>query len=175
MSGDAAERYYSRRVRLLSERRARRQEWDWMACHLEDLEIVDEVGPGWRSLVLELHAALLELDPGYRLYEVAEDLGGLVFIARVADERAAEGARLIAAARTLAFETCENCGHAGCLRPERRQPKTLCRPCWSADRATAAMHGERHADVVLARLLSSDDDHPSVAETLTWLDELDAG
>jgi hypothetical protein len=174
MKGDAAERYYSKRVRTLSERQARRQEWDFLASRLEQAEIVDRVGPGWHELVLTLHADLLALDSNYRLYAVEEELGGLVFTARVARRAQIAAARRIQATRAEALATCEVCGATGKLRAERSTMKTLCDACWHSDRAAAARGGERYADAVLATFLSGDEDHPSPEETLAWLDELDA-
>jgi hypothetical protein len=175
MAGEAAERYYSRRVRVHAERRARQEEWDFLARRLDDGDLVAGVGQGWRALVLRLHTDLLAADGSYRLYSVAEELGGLVVTARLAPPAQAEGARMIQAARAEALSTCEVCGQPGALRPERSQMKTLCVECWRSDRATAESRGERYADAVLSQLLSSDDDHPSAEEILAWLDELDAG
>lgn len=174
MRGDAAERYYAQRARLLGERRARQQEWDFLACKLDPSELVDRVGLGWHPIVHALHRELLVLDPDYRLYAVEEELGGLVFCARVGPEAQAQAARLIQAARAEALTTCEVCGSPGGLRPERMTMRTLCDECWRSDRIAAARAGERYADAVLATFLTGDDDHPSPAETLAWLGELDA-
>lgn len=175
MSGEAAERYYSRRVRLLAELRARQEEWDFLACRLVDAEVANGVGSGWRALVLQLHDDLLALDPGYRLYSVTEELGGLDVIARFAPPAQARAARLIQAARAKALGTCEVCAQPGALRAERRQMKALCDDCWHSDRAAAESRGERYADAVLSQMMSRDRDHPSPEEILAWLDELDAG
>lgn len=174
MDGHSAERYYSRRVRRLDERRARQEEWDFLASRLIATEITEGVGPGWRPLVHNLHDQLLELDPNYRLYSVGEVSGGLDFVARTSASTQGEAARRIHAARAEALDTCEACGDSGTLRPERLQMKTLCDECWVADRTAATARGERYADAVMAELLSSDPDHPSAEEILHWLDELDA-
>jgi len=174
MSGEAAERYFSRRVRRLAEMRARQEEWDFLARCLTDTEIVAGVGPGWRSLVAGLHNDLLALDPSYRLYSVTEDLGGLTVIARFSTAVQVDAARLLQAARAEALRTCALCGQEGKLRPERPQMKTLCDECWSSDRAASASRGERYADAVLSLLMSPDQDHPSPEEILGWLDEVDA-
>jgi hypothetical protein len=175
MSGEAAERYYSRRLRLLAERRALQEEWDFLACRLGEADVVGGVGPGWRALVLQLHDDLLAVDPGYRLYSAAEELGGLMVTARFAPPAQAPAARLIQAARAEALGTCEVCGQPGRLRRERRQMKTLCDDCWRSDRAAAESRGERYADAVLSQLMSPDHDHPSPEQILAWLDDLDAG
>lgn len=174
MSGEAAERYYSRRVRRLAESRARREEWDFLASRLSRSELAGEVGPGWRPLVFELHGRLLTVDRTYRLYSVAEELGGLVVIARFGPSCHSAAMRLLQAARAAALATCELCGRGGTLRAQRLQLKTLCHDCWRSDRAAAATRGERYADAALAQLLSADDDHPSPEEIVAWLDELDA-
>jgi hypothetical protein len=175
MSGEAAERYYSRRVRLLAERRALHEEWDFLASRLDEDDLVGGVGPGWRALVLQLHDDLLAVDPGYRLYSAAEELGGLVVVARFAPPAQTHAARLIQAARAEALNTCEVCGQPGRLRRERGRMKTLCDDCWRSDRAAAESRGECYADAVLSQLMSRDRDHPSPEEILAWLDELDAG
>jgi hypothetical protein len=174
MSREAAERYYSRRMRLLVERRARQEEWDFLARRLADGELTDRVGRGWHALVLNLHQELVHVDPDYRLYIVEEDLGGLVVTARFARAAQVRAARVIQVARAEALATCEVCGLSGALRADRRRLKTLCNACWTGDRAAAAARGERYADAVLAQLLSSDKDHPRPEETLAWLDALDA-
>lgn len=175
MSGEAAERYYSRCVRLLGERRALQEEWDFLACRLSDGDLVVGVGPGWRALVRQLHDDLLAIDPDYRLYSVSEDLGGLVVTARFALPAQRRAARLIQAARAKALATCEVCGQPGRLRAERPHMKTLCDDCWRSDRAAAESRGERYAAAALSQLMSPDHDHPSPEEILAWLDELDAG
>jgi hypothetical protein len=174
MSGDAAERYYSRRMRLLDERRALQEEWDFLARKASSEWLVDNIGPGWRPIVVRLHEELLELDPDYRLESVGEELGGLFFVARFSLAKQTAGASLVQAARTDALASCELCGETGVLRSERPQVKTLCDVCWSADRACAERRGERYAAALLTQLLSADDDHPSPEEVVAWLDELDA-
>lgn len=175
MSGEAAERYYSNRARLLADRRARQEEWDFLAVRLDKTELADGVGIGWRELVLKLHHDLLVQDPGYRLYGIEEQLGGLVVIARFASAAQEPAARLLQTARAAALATCEVCGEAGVLRSERVQMKTLCDDCWTSDRTAAESGGERYADAVLARLLSADQNHPSPEEILAWLEDLDDG
>jgi hypothetical protein len=175
MAGEAAERYYSRRVRRLAELRARQEEWDFLARRLDDGEVAGNVGPGRHGIVLELHDHLLAVDPRYRLISVTEELGGLFVSARFAPSEQPRAARLIQAARSDALTTSEVCGQPGRLRPERLQMKTLCHDYWRSDRAAAEIRGERYADAALSQLVSSDGDHPSPEEILAWLDEIDTG
>jgi len=173
MSIDDTENYFQQRARRRAEARARREEWDFVARHLSDSEIVAGVGPGWRPLVLAMHQDLLTVDPDYRLYSVEDDLGGLVVVARFAAAAQVDAARRVQAARAQALSTCVLCRQLGRLRPERLQMKTLCDQCWSSDRAAAESRGERYADAVLSQLMSPDRDHPSPDETLAWLNHLD--
>jgi len=175
MSAQAADDYYSRRARILAERRAYQEEWDFLARRLDDRTLVDGVGHGWWPIVRDLNARLLALDPDFRLFSIEEEHGGLTINARFTSLAQMDAARLIQIARAQALATCELCGQPGALRAERLQMKTLCDDCWTSDRAAASQRGERYADAVLAQLLSADDDHPSPEDTLAWLDDLDAG
>jgi len=173
MPGEAAELYHSRRLRRLVERRARQEEWDFRASELSPVEVTDGVGRGWHPLVRGFHEQLLVADPTYRLYSVEEALGGLLYVARFEHGAEDGAARLVQEARAQAFVTCELCGREARLRARRPQVKTLCDDCFAADRAAAAVGGERYADAVLGQLMSADDDYPSPEETLAWLDVLD--
>lgn len=160
-------------MRLLEERRALQEEWHFLARKASSGLLVDNIGPGWRPIVLRLHQQLLEVDRDYRLESVGEELGGLFFVARFSSARQVGGASLIQRARSEALATCELCGEPGVLRGQRPQLKTLCEVCWNADRTCAATRGERYATALLTQLLSADEDHPPPEEVIDWLDELD--
>lgn len=174
MSGDDAERYYSRRMRLLEERQAIQQEWDFLARYIEPDAILESVGPGWHALVLGLHDELLRLDPDYQLHAFGEERGGLYFGARFSPDAERDCTRVVQAIRARALITCELCAAPGVLRAARPQAKTLCDDCWISDRTCAASHGERYAAARMTQLLSCDEDYPSAEEVVAWLDELDA-
>lgn len=174
MSAESPELYFRRRARLLDERRARRQEVDYAARYLTDEELYDNVGHGWRALVLELHRKLLTLDPDYRLYVVKETRGWLDYRADVTSPEAVEVAELLRLeTMAKAVWMCEVCGGEGLWR-ERPRPKTLCHACHVADRAAAEHRGELYAAVVLTYLLADDDAHPKPEEMIAWVEQAEA-
>lgn len=173
MDGERAERYHLRRLGQLEARRARQQEWDFLARAFTHDEIASSVGIGWRTLVRALHDDLLDIDGDYRLYEIKERDGSLLVVARFDRDARDAASRRLATAKAQALRTCELCSADATPRMQRPEPKTLCDRCYAADRAASAQ-GERYADVVLQYLLSGDRDYPTPEETLAWLDALDA-
>jgi hypothetical protein len=172
---DYAEWFQMGRLRAQAERRARRQEWDYLARMLDEYEVADEVGNGWRPLVIELHHDLMDLDPDYRLYDIRERLGGLAVIARYHHDARDGAARLLAVAKAQAVQTCVVCGAHGQLRPERPRLHALCEKCFLYDRAAAFERGEHYANLLLDSLMSADRDYPTPEEMLAWLARLDEG
>lgn len=78
---------------------------DW-----KDARIGASVNPGWVPIVEELHAAILEIDPDYRVDQVKEKFGGLRFYYSTDSDRGDEIEALVKAAEMQAAATCEVCG-----------------------------------------------------------------
>lgn len=90
-----------------------------------------DVGAGWYPLIIELDAALAEIDPAYVLYQVKEKVGGLGYYPQETDDLTVEGrdrcAVLIEEAEKRSGATCEMCGQPGSLHTNgRRWYRTLC-------------------------------------------------
>lgn len=173
MRSERAEHYFRRLARTRAERQARRAAADYRAQQLKPDDVVAGLGRGWHSLALDLHRDLLDLDQGYRLYEIGQRNGGLFVVARIASEPADAWRRRIVAAKALALRTCEVCAAGGELRHERPRMMTLCADCCAADRATAVECGERYAEIVVQFLMNAAPDHPGPEEISAWLDLLD--
>ena len=167
-----AARYFARRARKLKDRAALAEEWYFLARVLDDDGVADRVAVGWRPLILDLHSRLLELDGDYRLMSVVERRGRLEFVAVYGDHVAEPADLLVAATRAKAAATCIVCRGRARLRRQRPTPKTLCDLCFAADRSLAAERGEAYTNAALACLTSSDPDHPSADEIVSWLGPL---
>jgi hypothetical protein len=76
-------------------------------------DIPSGIGRGWWPIVWKLHAALLELDPDYRISQIKEKFGGLRYYADFENVSWQDAEPLIAAAEKAASETCEVCGQPG--------------------------------------------------------------
>lgn len=87
-------------------------------------EHVDDVGPGWSNILMDLHQQLVEVDPDYDVGQIKEKFGGLRVYLDSGWNQGAEA--LIDAATASAAETCEFCGEPGKLRTDRSWHKTLC-------------------------------------------------
>ncbi|MCV7194099.1 hypothetical protein [Mycolicibacterium brumae] len=85
------------------------------------------VPKGWVGIVLELHAALVAVDPSIQYRQIKEKFGEL----RVYHSSDATEAReLIRAAEAKSLATCESCGNAGVMhRSEHGWYRTLCPSC----------------------------------------------
>jgi hypothetical protein len=101
-----------------------------------------DCGPGWHPLLGALDAQLSLLDPGYRLEQVKEKLGGLRYYAVPTAGDLALKRRfneLIREAEQKAALTCELCAAPGQLC-RNRAPfatyKTLCGACAERDGAS---------------------------------------
>jgi hypothetical protein len=174
VAGEWAAAYHRERARQGRLRRARLEEWDYLAHTLAEQELARSVGAGWSRLVVGLHRSLLELDPDYRLYAVGERLGLLRYDVRLATPVETTGVRAIAEAQVTAATTCVVCTAPARLRVERPVPRALCGKCWSADRAAAHVQSERFAEALLSYLMSADPAYPGPEETLAWLDSLES-
>jgi hypothetical protein len=125
-------------------------------------EHLDDVGPGWRPLLLCLHERLLAVSPEYSVNQVKEKFGRLriylfsgllrepyISSGRLPDERESErmaledaaARRLVHAAEDKSGEICEFCGAPGRAR-QRAWIKTLCDDC--AGRTPGALREDRY-------------------------------
>lgn len=91
---------------------------DWM----------DHVGPGWHSILNQLHADVTALDPEYAVSQVKEKFGGLRAYLQYTNP---DVGTLVHAAETQSMRTCEDCGEPGIIRqrPNRRWLLCLCDVC----------------------------------------------
>ena len=110
---------------------------DW-----RDAKISAGVGPGWESLVDELHEHVLSLDPEIVIDQVKEKFGGLRYYVTVSDDGPESAVyALIGEYEKRAFKTCEWCGATEGVETsageKKRWLKTLCpthRAEWDAER-----------------------------------------
>jgi hypothetical protein len=86
-------------------------------------------GPGWAGILDGLHHELVRRDPGYRILQVKEKLGGMRIYAQFDGSVADECHALVRDAETRASRTCERCGQVGRLREDRPWLLTLCDEC----------------------------------------------
>lgn len=75
---------------------------------------------GWFSLIEELHAELVQIDPNYQLVQVKEKFGGLRFYADGKEIR-----DVIGKYERLSFSVCEVTGNPGVLMRKHGVFKTL--------------------------------------------------
>lgn len=93
-------------------------------------EWAEGVGPGWKTLVVDLYHKVKWLCPDLAVLQVKEKFGGLRFyVGSVSNEVAKEVFAAIDAAEARSLEICEECGAAGKLREDRRWLATLCDAC----------------------------------------------
>lgn len=92
-----------------------------------------DVGPGWHPIVIELDQQLAAIDPNYEIHQVKEKFGGLRYYCSL--ETDTQGAKLIKAAETKCWVTCDQCGDPGVAR-SGGWIVTRCEPCYRAQ-ATA--------------------------------------
>jgi hypothetical protein len=108
--------------------------------HFRDPSYEFDVGPGWWSLVLRCHEAVVAEFPEYELLAVKQKWAGLAFQAfprawkRGGNWTPEEEDRLDALVdefRVASECVCERCGNAGTLRETRSIELTLCDACES--------------------------------------------
>jgi hypothetical protein len=75
-----------------------------------------DVRPGWRDLLMDLHARLIEIDPGYEIDGLADEAASLRVAMRGDQSREVEA--LLDAAATESRQICVFCG----WRPARPTP-----------------------------------------------------
>ncbi|MFI5987584.1 hypothetical protein ACIBEA_42820 [Streptomyces sp. NPDC051555] len=114
------------------------------------------VGPGWATLLDQLHRSLLDLDPDYRIESFTVRFGGLRLT--VADrfqdgdfdgEFADRATALTDTAETASEHTCETCGAPGRIRLRGDRNRAwmsaccdTCRPHLPPHPAAARAHGQ---------------------------------
>lgn len=98
----------------------------------------DDVGPGWHSLLDQLHAELVTVAPEYRTEQVKEKFAGLtVYIAPHSEEIFAILQKYYLRSKTV----CEQCGEPGEVRTSRFWLKTLCDACEHARMVRSPQEG----------------------------------
>ncbi len=92
------------------------------------------VGPGWHSLLIELDAALAEVDPDYVVHQVKQEAGELdVRVDTTHPDRYPQMRELIRDAAQRAAHLCEECGAVGVLHQSRDGGvRRLCSECAAA-------------------------------------------
>ncbi|MFC0600211.1 hypothetical protein [Streptomyces palmae] len=115
-------------------------ELDSLRRHFRDPSSDLSVGPGWRSIVLRCHEAVVAEFPEYELLAVKQKWAALAFQAfprprkRGGNWTSDEAHRLdalVAEFVAISKHTCERCGNAGTLRETRPIELTLCDACES--------------------------------------------
>lgn len=91
---------------------------------------LDDVGPGWGSILKRLDAVLAAIDPNLEVFQVKEKFGGLRVYVGTSEYEAVESA--ISLAESLSFRTCEKCGEPG-SPGGKGWVKTLCDECRNDD------------------------------------------
>lgn len=121
-------------------------------------EYLDNVGPGWRPLLTDLHKELLEARPDYQVVQVKEKWGTLrVYITgtpiqadiigggRVLNVKIKDTATdtdwrtvqtIVNKYEKKSAEICEECGQPGVLRTDLGWVRTLCDHCANLRRPT---------------------------------------
>ena len=111
----------------------------------------NDTGPGWRSLLTDLHKELIKIDPDYKLLQSKEKWGILrVYISvqgeshpvvdltaprlRVTGYESGSdvwerATAVVLAAEERARTVCEDCGEPGVLRTDRFWLRILCDAC----------------------------------------------
>lgn len=84
---------------------------------------VEDVGPGWAEILIDLHEQLVKIAPDYDVGQVKEKFGGLRVYLDSGWSESVEA--LIDAAEFRASATCEACGRPGRMRTGSWL-KTLC-------------------------------------------------
>ncbi|MEV0636406.1 hypothetical protein AB0I77_15835 [Streptomyces sp. NPDC050619] len=104
------------------------------------------VGPGWATLLDQLHQDLTALAPDYQIDSLSSRFGGLrIYLADLFDEDgefdsafADRAGALVDAAEAASEKTCEQCGHSGRPRFHGDQTRTwivtLCETCRARSR-----------------------------------------
>jgi hypothetical protein len=90
---------------------------------------IENVGPGWKSLVTKVHYDLTELLGDYELVQIKEKFGGLRYYFdtySASTEVHNEAHRIVDEAERVSFTMCEECGDPGQARDMHGWIKTLC-------------------------------------------------
>lgn len=86
---------------------------DQMVQFYERRGTYPECQAGWYPLILDLDNKIGSIEPGYRVDQIKEKFGGLRFYydqMSINDENRERVDKLVDAAETKAFTTCEVCG-----------------------------------------------------------------
>jgi hypothetical protein len=107
----------------------------------------DEVGEGWKQIVLDTHARLKYLDPDYKIGQIKEKFAGLRYYYESSldweDIRRKIMTDVVTAAEARCDRTCEYCGAPGEVR-DVGWWKTLCDQHHEERNGTKTNKGEHH-------------------------------
>jgi len=93
-------------------------------------DLITCVGEGWRPIIREMHAKVLEIDPNVEVLQIKEKFGGLryYYVSKFPYQSDESNAitDLVARAEQKCEETCEVCGDCGDNRSIHGWFRTLC-------------------------------------------------
>jgi hypothetical protein len=89
---------------------------------------LDDVGPGWASILKRLDVVLAAIDPNLEVFQVKEKFGGLRVYVGTSEGKYEAVENAISLAEGLSFRTCEKCGEPG-SPGGKGWVKTLCDEC----------------------------------------------
>jgi hypothetical protein len=95
-------------------------------------EHTNHVGPGWKSILDQLHTDVVAMDPGYEVSQVKQKFAGLRVYLTYSDQAKGNIEAVIRQAETVASRTCEECGSPGSVRSHPIRSHwyvTLCEVC----------------------------------------------
>lgn len=77
-----------------------------------------DTGPGWDTIIAELHTQIKQIYPDYSIHQIKEKFGGLRYYigACPAGDEFVQINSLISDAESLSYKICEQCGQPGQLR-----------------------------------------------------------
>lgn len=108
-----------------------------MSNNSEDqiLDLLEEVGPGWESLLRETHDRLVQIYPEYEVGQLKEKFGGLrIYLEFVSTEEIMNQLHsVIYEAEEKSFKICEMCSKSGKPQAPPGRPngwiQTVCDEC----------------------------------------------
>ena len=104
--------------------------------NFDEFELVALSHPGWAQLLFAVRGLLTREYPDAKVAQVKEKFGGLLIYVDAEPEQYDDINRVVSAAATMSYLTCEQCGHPGHQRPGG-WVKTLCDSCHASDSSTA--------------------------------------
>lgn len=85
-----------------------------------------DCGPGWFSIIMDLHKDLVAIDPDYQIYQIKEKFGGLRFYFRASSpDLHASLMRYVNLHEERSRDRCELTGKSGYLMKKQGRFRTL--------------------------------------------------